>query len=273
MSKLEVDKIDPQSGTALEIGTSGDTVTIPSGVTLDASNATTSLPATVVTTTGTQTLTNKSIATTQLTGTITPSDSTVSLAKLTATGTKDATTFLRGDNTFASVTSPDYVLLSNTDASSTAAVNLDLFSSTYKNYKLLLSNITCTNNDWLRIRFRRSGADVTDSWYYNANLQVYRTSSGSGDFNNSAWQVDKINFLVTSGLSNYPASSEITVFDPFGTSYTQMTSYSTYWENNSSYRTSIQGGILYDATTSVTGITIYHTGGNFTGNIKLYGIK
>ena len=30
----------------------------------------------------------------------TPSDSTVSLAKLTATGTKDATTFLRGDNTF-----------------------------------------------------------------------------------------------------------------------------------------------------------------------------
>jgi hypothetical protein len=31
----------------------------------------------------------------------TPSDSTVSLAKLTATGTKDATTFLRGDNSFA----------------------------------------------------------------------------------------------------------------------------------------------------------------------------
>jgi len=31
-----------------------------------------------------------------------PSDSTVSLAKLTASGTKDATTFLRGDNTFAS---------------------------------------------------------------------------------------------------------------------------------------------------------------------------
>jgi hypothetical protein len=35
----------------------------------------------------------------------TPSDNTVSLAKLTATGTKDATTFLRGDNTFAEVVS------------------------------------------------------------------------------------------------------------------------------------------------------------------------
>ena len=32
-STILVDKIDPQSGTALEIGTSGDTITIPSGVT------------------------------------------------------------------------------------------------------------------------------------------------------------------------------------------------------------------------------------------------
>jgi hypothetical protein len=32
------------------------------------------------------------------------SDSSVSLAKLTATGTKDATTFLRGDNTFNATT-------------------------------------------------------------------------------------------------------------------------------------------------------------------------
>ena len=111
MSKLEVDTIAPQSGTTITVGESGDTVTIPTGVTLDASNATTTLPATVVTTDGTQTLTNKSIAATQLTGTITPSDgtvtnakivdSTIELAKLSATGTKDATTFLRGDNTFA----------------------------------------------------------------------------------------------------------------------------------------------------------------------------
>ena len=33
-SVLKVDKLDPQSGTALEIGTSGDTINIPSGVTI-----------------------------------------------------------------------------------------------------------------------------------------------------------------------------------------------------------------------------------------------
>ena len=39
MGTLEVDKLDPQSGTALEIGTSGDTVTVPSGVTLTVAGA------------------------------------------------------------------------------------------------------------------------------------------------------------------------------------------------------------------------------------------
>jgi hypothetical protein len=34
MSKLEVDAIEPQSGTSLTLGASGDTITIPSGATL-----------------------------------------------------------------------------------------------------------------------------------------------------------------------------------------------------------------------------------------------
>ena len=47
-----------------------------------------------------------------------PSDSTVSLAKLTATGTKDATTFLRGDNTFAGagITEADNWRISSTQS-------------------------------------------------------------------------------------------------------------------------------------------------------------
>ena len=66
-----------------------------------------------------------------------PSDNTVSLAKLTATGTKDATTFLRGDNTFAAVTSPDYVLLSSTTPSAANTFSIDgHFTSDYDIYKI-----------------------------------------------------------------------------------------------------------------------------------------
>ena len=82
MSKIEVDTIAPQSGTTVTLGEAGDTVTVPTGVTLDTSNSTVTLPDGSVT--------NAKI-----------SDSTIELAKLSATGTKDATTFLRGDNTFA----------------------------------------------------------------------------------------------------------------------------------------------------------------------------
>jgi hypothetical protein len=56
MSKIEVDAIEPQSGTTLTLGASGDTVTIPSGATLSSTDplvfpaGTVSLPA--ITTTG-----------------------------------------------------------------------------------------------------------------------------------------------------------------------------------------------------------------------------
>ena len=43
-STIKVDKLDPQSGTALEIGTSGDTVTVPTGVGLTLTDSTLLLP-------------------------------------------------------------------------------------------------------------------------------------------------------------------------------------------------------------------------------------
>ena len=209
---------------------------------------------------------------------ITPgvTDANVTLAKLSASGTKDATTFLRGDNTFAEVSS-DYVLLSTNDASSVASVSFDgFFSSTYKNYKLILSNITSSaSSTWLTIRFRRSNADITTSNYYNANFQAYRTSGAAGDYNNSEWAASDIHFFVLSGNSSYQGSGEFTLFDPLGTSnYKNITGMGTYWENaGTSYRTTITGAVLQDNTNALSGVTLIPNSGTISGTIKLYGVK
>ena len=77
MATLFVDKVDPQSGTSLEIGSSGDTITIPSGATLTNSGTATGFGkvlqvVTGETTTNTQ-ITSTSYTDTTLTANITPS--------------------------------------------------------------------------------------------------------------------------------------------------------------------------------------------------------
>ncbi len=90
-SVLKVDKLDPQSGTALEIGTSGDTISVPSGATLDISSATLTPPATMPASSG--------VNLTALNATNLGSG-TVPTARL-GTGTASSSVFLAGDNTWA----------------------------------------------------------------------------------------------------------------------------------------------------------------------------
>ena len=89
-SVLKVDKLDPQSGTALEIGTSGDTISVPSGATLDISASTLTPPATMPASSG--------VNFTALNATNLGSG-TVPTARL-GTGTASSSTVLYGDQTY-----------------------------------------------------------------------------------------------------------------------------------------------------------------------------
>jgi len=99
-SVLKVDKLDPQSGTALEIGTSGDTISVPSGATLDISSATLTPPATMPASSG--------VNFTALNATNLGSG-TVPTARL-GTGTASSSTILHGDNTWAAAAAGGKVL-------------------------------------------------------------------------------------------------------------------------------------------------------------------
>ena len=110
MSTLNVDKVDPNTGTALEIGSSGDTITVPSGATLDISASTLTPPATMPASSAAN-LTN--IPGANITGTIAAvsganltslnatnlGSGTVPTARL-GTGTASSSTVLYGDQTY-----------------------------------------------------------------------------------------------------------------------------------------------------------------------------
>jgi hypothetical protein len=90
-SEVKTNKVSPATGAALSIGDSGDTITVPSGATLDISASTLTPPAIMPASSG--------VNLTALNATNLGSG-TVPTARL-GSGTADATTFLRGDQTYA----------------------------------------------------------------------------------------------------------------------------------------------------------------------------
>ena len=131
-----------------------------------------------------------------------PSDSTVSLAKLTATGTKDATTFLRGDNTFAVAgltNTPSFLAYQSSDqalaASTTTLVVFDteefdvdnVFTNTASNYKFTVPSgedgkylmyVSVSKNNFSGSSFQ---VEVIRTRSTTETLAMNASAGGSGD--------------------------------------------------------------------------------------------
>ena len=182
---------------------------------------------------------------------------------------------------FSSVSS-DFVLLATTDASSSASVSFDgYYSSTYKNYQIIMSGVVpSAANALFYCRFRRSNADVTTSNYTAINNIAYQNAGGSASPTSGAWNVayGGINLIdYTSASATYGGiNSTISIFAPLNTSgYKHINCQLSFWEPTVAYFYVVQSAVsLLDATTALSGITFYFSTGNITsGNFKLYGIK
>jgi len=118
----------------------------------------------------------------------TPSDNTVSLAKLTATGTKDATTFLRGDNTFASATGtvPAFNVWKNTSQTITTNTETKITFSDEEfdtNSNFASSTFTPTVAGYYQIN---ASANITNQsvTFERAMIIIYKNGSA---YKRSSW--------------------------------------------------------------------------------------
>jgi hypothetical protein len=189
MSQLEVDKVLPQSGTTLTLGESGDTITIPSGATLDASSGTLTLP-----------------------------NGSVTAAKLASTAvdnTNTNSTVITGQTAETSIAGGDLVLIYDDSASalrkmtktnlfSGVAVNAPTFSAFLSTPQTILSNTTT------KVNFQSENWD-TNSNFDTTNMRFLPTVSGY--------------YQLTAGVTmGGAASTGVLYFYKNGSNYKQLTS-------------------------------------------------
>ena len=190
----------------------------------------------LITTVSDGTVTEAKIGTSAVTSTKL-ADSSVSLAKLTATGTKDATTFLRGDNTFAEPGGGSWILLNTQTVTGTpsSVESGAVFSSTYDTYVIVIRRINFTANGGFYMYLGTSGSYTTSGYKWG----------GSGVRDGTS--------LITGG-GNEP---EISLLGGTGTSYhvntTQDCLSGVIWVHNpyNSNRTSIHGELSWENATDV----------------------
>jgi hypothetical protein len=246
MSKIEVDTVEPQSGTSLTLGASGDTITIPSGATLDASNATLTLP-------------DGSVTTAKIV------DANVTLAKLSATGTKDATTFLRGDNTFAAPSGGMTLLSTTTLASTTTSISIS--STGYVELLISIENMAGATGD-TKFNFNSDTG---------SNYKSLRMVGDAGNSSSTGSQSTTGVFMNQNGAAGYTSTSLssfiINVYFPASTARHKSFLSNTVGEYSSDRIAMLTSGIWKD-TSAITSFQLISGTGTFSGGtVYIYGVK
>jgi hypothetical protein len=236
-SEIKADKWSPASGTSATIGDSGDTYTVPSGVTLNTSSATLTLPSTVIT------------------------------GQTAKTSLVDADKFLISDSAASGALKyvekqylPSGTLIEIAEANVTSNVGSyffsNVFSSTYDSYFLDLRKVRFAVDAGLQLRFLSnsgtgefSGAYYQFAYYGLDNAGNEERDTGNGDTK-----------LVLGPATDADSSSDggitgnMYFYNPFA--------------NNSSSVNAVGQFAYRDASNAFNGINF---AGNYSGTAARYG--
>lgn len=158
----------------------------------------------------------------------------------------------------------DYI--STVTGSAVSAINLNnVFSSTYRNYRIIVTGLLNTGAQNLQFRLRVGGVD-------NSTANSYQSQSINGASTTLTGTRTTSTFAIAGGIGSTQNNiTTIDLSDPFQASATSFNGHSSYV---------LSGNIIADVSTgfhnqavSYDGITIFPSGGTITARVQVYGYK
>ena len=155
-------------------------------------------------------------------------------------------------------------LLHSSTFSEVSTKSIDsVFSSTYKNYKIMLSIISSASSDFY-FRFRDGSGDVTSQSY--AWKYMFSTSNNNWTAYDNGGSANKAEYISGGGGNAYHYNNIFEIFNP---NEAEKTTFRTEGNNASQQTLLAAGG--FDGNTQFTGITFYNGSGTISGEIQIYG--
>jgi hypothetical protein len=171
---------------------------------------------------------------------------------------------------FGSISNAGLIHIETRTMSAVAQENLNsVFSSTYKKYKIIITQSASTSNGQTYIRLRAgSTTDATSNYFFGSQNITSAASSTVVSGNPSTVFYIGNAFSATLGSTAY---YEIILHNPFESTRTGI-SWNGYSFDNTVEQARVGSGIL-KTTTSYDGFSYLVSGGNATAVISVYGFK